>query len=102
MADRLNFSSGQSTAFMTAVLAVGGVKFADVTLSVTSTRAARIKVRESVSTEIKSNFVLPKHCTLHWDGKLVPDKNKEKWTDSQYLYPECQTTKKENFWVSPL
>jgi hypothetical protein len=76
-ADRLNLSHGQSTAFMAAVFAEGGVKLDDATLSVTSTRAARMQVRESVSKEIKSNFVPPKHCTLHWDGKLIPDIKKQ-------------------------
>ena len=77
VADRLNLSAGQRTAFMAAVLSEGGVPLDSVTLSVKSTWSACKEIRESVVEEIKVTFMPPKHSTLHWDGKLVPDIRKE-------------------------
>ena len=77
MADRLNLSAGQRTAFMSAILSEGGVPLDDVTLSVTSAWIAGKDMRKSVADDIRAKFVAPKHSTLHWDGKLVPDINKQ-------------------------
>lgn len=77
MADRLNLTLGQRTAFMGAILSEGGVSSKDVVLSVKSSMNASKTVRENVAQTIKRDFHPPKHLTLHWDGKLVPDINNE-------------------------
>lgn len=77
MGDRLNLSAGQRTAFMGAILSEGGVPLEEATLSIKSTWTAGKEVRKSSAHEIKATFTAPKHSTLHWDGKLIPDFRKE-------------------------
>ena len=78
MADRLNLSASQRTGFIGAILAEGGVPLSSATLSKSSSWRAGRNVRKSVADNIKTTFIPPKHCALHWDGKLVPDISGEK------------------------
>jgi hypothetical protein len=78
MADRLNLSAGQRTGFIGAILAEGGVPLGSATLSRASSWRAGTRVRKSAAENIKGTFIPPKHCTLHWDGKLIPDIRGEK------------------------
>jgi hypothetical protein len=77
MGDRLNLSAGQRTVFMGAILTEGEVPLEKATLSIKSTWTGGKEVRKSPAQEIKATFTAPKHSTLHWDGKLVPDFKKE-------------------------
>ena len=71
MADWLNLSAGQKTAFLAALVSEGGCDLDTVTLSKTSTRRAAKKVRFDSATAIKESFIPPPYVTLHWDGKIV-------------------------------
>src|SRR6218665_1861836 len=73
MADRLNMSAGQRTAFMAAVITDGGANLDDVTLSKTSTRREAKRIRKEIANDILTSFNAPDNITLHWDGKIVPD-----------------------------
>lgn len=85
MGDRLNLSAGQRTAFMGAILTEGGVALEKATLSIKSTWTAGKEIRKSSAQTIKATFTVPKHATLHWDGKLIPDFKKEKKRKTGYI-----------------
>lgn len=72
MADRLNLSLGQRTAFMASVISEGGTDLDDATLSKNSSRRAAKKIRTEEAADTRKQFVVPDFVTLHWDGKIVP------------------------------
>ncbi|GBM93391.1 hypothetical protein AVEN_245545-1 [Araneus ventricosus] len=98
MGDMLNLSTGQRTAFMGAILTMGGVLLEKATLSIKRTWKAGENVRKSSAHSIKATFTAPKHPTLHWEGKLVPNFIKE--SKERLAYLVCQTLKKAKFLVS--
>ena len=82
---------------MGAILKEGGVPLEKATLSIKSTWKAGQEGRKSAAESIKVNFKAPKHSTLHWDGKLVPDFKKENKERLAVLCLACLTLKKARF-----
>src|SRR6218665_1553694 len=73
MADHLNMSASQRTAFRAAVITDGGANLDDVNLSKTSTRNEEKRIRKEIANDILTSFNAPNNITLHLDGKIVPD-----------------------------
>lgn len=72
-ADRLGLSVRDRTMLLGSVYSVAGINLDNVTLSTTSAFEAARSSRQSISDEIKQNFVPPKRCTVHFDTKKVND-----------------------------
>lgn len=75
MADRLNLSLNQATGIAAAVLKSSGIDLEQVPLSKTSCHRYRQQNRTVLGEDIKSSFVPPEFCVLHWDGKIMADVN---------------------------
>lgn len=73
MADRLNLSLNQANAMTAAVLQSGGIDLGAVTLSKSSSKRHRETVRNKEAENIKTAFIPPNFCVLHWDGKIMAD-----------------------------
>ena len=74
MADRLNLSLNQATGITAAILKCSGVGLDAVAISKTSCHQYRQENRAI----IKSSFVAPEFCVLHWDGKVMEDPHKKR------------------------
>ena len=73
-ADRIGLSTRERTMFMAAVIKDGGGKLDDYTISQASTLRVSKAGRSQMASEIQSNFKVPKFISVHWDGKILLNK----------------------------
>lgn len=70
--DRTNLSSRQALHVTASALRTAGVNVAELTLSATSIHKARKSGRESIGNEIEGDFQPGTPLIVHFDGKLLP------------------------------
>ena len=51
-----------------------GVDVRDTNINKTSAHRWRKRARQEKAKEMRDNFSAPEHCSLHWDGKILPMK----------------------------
>ena len=78
MADRLNLSLNQATGITAVILKSSGVDLDTVAISKTLCHRYHQEYRTIMEDEIKSLFVAPEFCVLHWDGKVMEDPHKKR------------------------
>lgn len=71
--DRCNTTDNSAVYISAAITKSLGVDINNVTLSRSSIRRNRIKCREEIAHQIKTDFKNDDKLTVHWDGKLLQD-----------------------------
>ena len=71
MADRLNLSVRQRTAFAASVVSACNVDIDEVSLSKSTSWKAGKETREKTAKSIKKDFIIPEFVAVHWDTKIV-------------------------------
>lgn len=73
--DRTKLSSSKGMMVIAPTLKAVGINLKEVTLSRSSIQRSREKCREEIDVKLRSDFLYEPPYTLHWDGKIVKNKN---------------------------
>jgi hypothetical protein len=83
LATRLKMTPTQQSAFTQGLISASGGDVAMVAASYATADRSRRKVTAVIASNIKEQWVPPKLCTLHWDGKLTATLQNHRLTEER-------------------